>query len=357
MRAGHSDRRADRVTSSMPSTGNNSGTYYASTHCQNASKNRAHTLAFACGSELRCNEMKIRIDPEERDVFGSALEALNQAKLQYVVAGSYATHHYTSIWRDTKDMDIFLVPEDAPQALEVLAAVGFDTRMVDRHWLAKALNGEYMVDLIFGQGNWLNPIDRIWFDRADPGTLFGHRVRFAPVEEVIWSKAYVAHRERYDGADILHLIRYAHDKFDWDHLVARFNDHWELLFSYLVLYRFVFPADRDNIPRRIMHELTSRLDRAIDEPPMAERICRGTLIDRFSYLFDVEQKGYIDPRDELAQAWGYPVEDVAHERTWARGVLQGITNGNEEGRSKRIEQYLPTDIDGDVDTDFEQTSH
>ncbi|TAK35435.1 MAG: hypothetical protein EPO21_05990 [Chloroflexota bacterium] len=300
--------------------------------------------------------MRIRVDPIEREVFGSALAALNQARVRYVLAGSYATHHYTSIWRDTKDMDIFLVPEDAPRSLGMLAAIGFDTRMVDRHWLAKAFKGEYMIDLIFGQGNWLNPIDHIWFDRADSGMLFGHHVRFAPVEEVIWSKAYVAHRERYDGADIMHLIRYAHDKIDWDHIVARFNDHWDLLFSYLILYRFVYPSDRDDIPRRIMHELTHRLDEQIDQLAPAERICRGTLIDRFSYLFDVEQKGYTDPRDELARAWGYPVEDVAHERSWARGVLRKPENGYEEGRSKRIEGYLPSGEAG-TDTQLDQTSH
>jgi len=301
--------------------------------------------------------MKMRIDPVERDVFGRALAALNQARTRYVVAGSYATHHYTGIWRDTKDMDIFLVPEDASKALAVLVKAGFDAGMVDRHWLAKAFKGEYMVDLIFGQGNWLNPIDHMWFDRADSGLLFGHRVRFSPVEEVIWSKAYVAHRERYDGADVMHLIRYAHDKIDWDHLVARFGDHWELLFSYLVLYRFVYPSERDDIPPRIIHELTSRLDREVDQTPFPERICRGTLIDRFSYIYDVEQKGYVDPRDELARAWGYPVEDVVHERTWARGMLRQVANGNEEGRSKRDDLFFNIGENDETDTHIEQSGH
>jgi hypothetical protein len=31
-------------------------------------------------------------------------------------------------------------------------------------------------------------------------------VRIAPLEEIIWQKAYIMERERFDGADIAHLL-------------------------------------------------------------------------------------------------------------------------------------------------------
>ena len=46
-------------------------------------------------------------------------------------------------------------------------------------------------------------------------------MRIAPLEEIIWQKAYITERERFDGADIAHLqLKCAH-KIDWEHLLER----------------------------------------------------------------------------------------------------------------------------------------
>ena len=42
-----------------------------------------------------------------------------------VVAGAYALRHYTHVERYTKDLDLFLVREDVPQALELLSRAGY----------------------------------------------------------------------------------------------------------------------------------------------------------------------------------------------------------------------------------------
>jgi hypothetical protein len=160
-------------------------------------------------------------------------------------------------------------------------------------------------------------VDKEWFRRAKRGTVLGVRTLIAPIEEVIHSKAYVAERGRFDGADILHLIRASGGNLDWHHLSKKFGEHWELLLHYLSLFRFVYPSHRNYVPEWLMLELIERLKDDIAQPDRSGKICRGTLLDRLSYIHDIEEYGYHDPREEYAEALGYSVKEVLKERRWA----------------------------------------
>ena len=60
----------------------------------------------------------------------------------------------------------------------------------------------------------MTPVDDAWFPRSEPVQLFGVNVRVAPAEELLWSKAFVMERERFDGADIQHIILACGDRLD-----------------------------------------------------------------------------------------------------------------------------------------------
>ena len=98
--------------------------------------------------------------------------------------------------------------------------------------------------MIYCSGNGVAEVDDEWFSFAADGEILGVPVRLCPAEEMIWSKAYVQERERFDGADIAHLIRCRGKSMDWDRLLRRFGDHWRVLFSHLVLFGFIYPGDR-----------------------------------------------------------------------------------------------------------------
>jgi len=42
---------------------------------------------------------------------------------------------------------------------------------------------------------------------------------------MIWSKAFIMERDRYDGADIAHIIRTCGKGLDWSRLLHRFGSH------------------------------------------------------------------------------------------------------------------------------------
>jgi hypothetical protein len=117
-----------------------------------------------------------------------------------------------------------------------------------------------------------------------------------PAEELIWQKTYIMERERFDGADVNHLLRACGPKLDWDRLLRRFGPNWALLLGHLILFCFVYPSERERIPGRIVEGLLERWRTEITNPTVKEEICQGTLLSRMQYLTDTERWGYGDPR-------------------------------------------------------------
>jgi len=141
------------------------------------------------------------------------------------------------------------------------------------------------------------PVDDRWFEHAVAGQVLGMPARLVPPEEMIWQKTFVQERERYDGADVAHLLRAAGRDLDWPRLVSRFGPHWRLLLAQLVLFGFVYPSERDRVPGWVMNDLTARLQAEVLAPPPEDRVCQGTLLSREQYLIDIERWGYADPRE------------------------------------------------------------
>ena len=243
-----------------------------------------------------CSPLGSEPTPHASAFYRQALLALQAAQVPFLVGGGYALAHYAGIIRHTKDFDIFVYPHDCTHALEVLHAAGYYTELTFPHWLGKACSGPDCIDVIFSSGNGIATVDEAWFAHAAAGQTLEIPVHFCPPEEMLWSKAYVMERERYDGADIVHLLRACGPQFDWPRVFERFGAHWRVLLHYLILFGFVYPTQQSCIPTWVMQDLLDRLQQEVHQPPPADRICQGTLLSRAQYLVDVECWGYRDAR-------------------------------------------------------------
>jgi hypothetical protein len=228
--------------------------------------------------------------------YREALTLLDRAKVPFLVGGAFAFARYVGIERPTKDLDLFVRPEDVGRALAVFEAQGYDVELPFPHWLAKVRAGAPFIDLIFSSGNGVARVDDCWFQHAVEDEVLGLPLRLSPVEEMIWSKAFVQERERFDGADIAHLIRERGQVLDWNRLLARFGDHWRVLLSHLVLFGFVYPDQREKVPAWVLEGLVGRLESESAEAD--NRTCNGTLLSREQYLHDLSELGYRDGRIE-----------------------------------------------------------
>lgn len=230
-----------------------------------------------------------RAHPVEPAARARALRALSRAHVPFLVAGAYAYFEYTGTCRETKDLDVCLLESDLAHAFRVLEAAGFHTELLDPRWLGKAYAGDQYIDLIFSSGNGVTRVDELWFTHARRAVILGQPCRIVPVEEMIWSKAFVNERDRYDGADVNHLIYACGDGLDWVRLLDRFASNWEVLFAHLILYRFTYPSARNKVPKWVIDELCARTRRESED--LAERLCRGHLISG-QYQCDYELRGF-----------------------------------------------------------------
>lgn len=224
------------------------------------------------------------------------LQVLKDEQLPFLVGGAWAINHYAGIYRPTKDFDIFIAREDYQRISQVLANEGYHTELTFPHWLGKVKCSKDTIDLVFSSGNRVADVDELWFEHAEEAELFGFRVKICPVEETIWSKAYIMERERFDGADVAHLILARGQSMNWQRLLDRFGEHWRLLLAHLIMFDFIYPNDPYCIPQWLMASLTQRLGDQKREGLQREKLCGGTLLSREQYLNDISAWGYQDAR-------------------------------------------------------------
>lgn len=233
-------------------------------------------------------------DIRAAEMYRSVLWHLREAGIPYLVGGTYALEHHAGLVRDTKDLDLFVRRADWSRVEETLARQGVRCELVFTHWLGKARSGHHFVDLIFSGGNGMVEVDDDWLRHGVPSVILEVPVHLVGAEEMIWSKSYVMERERYDGADIAHILRQSGATIDWVRLIQRFGTHAAVLLSHIVLFQFVYPAHRETIPDWVMDELWQRARTA---EPVPARLCRGTLLSREQYLPDITDWGYLDARE------------------------------------------------------------
>jgi hypothetical protein len=225
-----------------------------------------------------------------------AMELLDGARVPFLVGGAFALAKYAGVDRFTKDLDVFIRPSDVDRAIAALAGGGYRTELTAPHWLGKAFHEDLFVDLIWSSGNGVATVDDEWFAHALGADVLGVPAMLVPAEEMIWQKAYIMERERFDGADVLHIIHARADDLDWDRLVRRFADHWHVLLAHLVLFGFAYPTERHRVPARVMRDLMRRLDREMSEVHVGDRVTQATLLSRSQYRDDLGSGRYKDAR-------------------------------------------------------------
>ncbi|HWI81991.1 nucleotidyltransferase [Ramlibacter sp.] len=256
------------------------------------------------------------VAPETAAFYRRALGTLAGAGVSFLVGGAFAHACFTGIRRSTKDLDLFIRREDYERVAALMQAQGWRTELTYPHWLAKVYAGDDFIDLIFNSGNGVTPVDEQWFRDNPEAEVLGVPVRIANIEDGLLSKAFIMERERYDGADVAHLLQANAERLDWAGLLRRFGPHWRVLLAHLTLFGYIYPGERHRIPAWVMEQLTARLAaESAGAPGQDARVCAGTLLSREQYLHDVEQLGYVDGR--LTPASTMTPGDVA---TWTEAI-------------------------------------
>jgi hypothetical protein len=226
----------------------------------------------------------------QASLYREVLLLFNEHQIPYAVSGAFALQQHTGIWRVTKDLDLFLTSETVPGALRLLRERGYHCEVCDPVWLAKAHRDDFFVDMITGMSNAAITVTDSWIARARPAVVVGVDTRVLAPEELLASKVFVTRRERFDGADIAHVVYGTQGQMDWERIFEVLGEHWEMLLYGLVLFRYVYPAQTHYVPNRVWQELLTRFTEAVRHPDQRARF-RGSLIDDNMFAIDMNEWG------------------------------------------------------------------
>jgi hypothetical protein len=145
------------------------------------------------------------------------LESLRSNRIPFLLIGTLASS-VLGRKRWTRDIDVLVHPGMTRYTLRSLAAAGFDTRIVDPAWLAKADRGGVGVDVIFRSSGGIE-LDDEMLRRASVYSFRGRRVPLPPPEDLLVMKALAA---REDTARYWHdAVAIAALPLDWGYLLRR----------------------------------------------------------------------------------------------------------------------------------------
>jgi nucleotidyltransferase DUF2204 len=228
------------------------------------------------------------LHPDQERLYREVLLLLTEHRVPHAVSGAFALQEHTGVRRSAKDLDIFLTSENACLVLELLHKHGLRCEICDPVWLAKAHRDDFFVDFITGMSNAVITVTDSWIKRARPGVVLGVTTRILAAEELLASKLFVVRRERFDGADIAHIIYATGGHLDWSRIVELAGAHWEMLLWALVLFQYVYPAQAHYVPSMIWTRLVHRFVFKVMNPDPSARF-RGSLVDENMFAIDVKE--------------------------------------------------------------------
>lgn len=151
-------------------------------------------------------------------VLSKAVSALDAEEVPHVLMGGLVVARYARP-RTTDDVDIFVKPEHARRALDVLEAAGFTVEESDPMWLFKAFKDGVLVDVIFRSSGEIY-LDDDMLDRAVREEVRGCPARLISPEDLLVIKAVAtAEHGPHHWYDALAII--ARTPIDWNYLVQR----------------------------------------------------------------------------------------------------------------------------------------
>jgi hypothetical protein len=216
------------------------------------------------------------IVPKEWALYRQAMEAVRKAGVRFLLGGGFALATFTGRWRDTKDIDLYIHPQDREAIIAALNQAGFldyyDQLPYDRKWIYRSVKADVIVDIIWSMANQRAQVDELWFQRAGSVTIRGEKLWIIPREEFMWCKLYILQRDHCDWTDLFNLLYTSGPQIDWRHLQARLEDDVPLLRGMLTVYGWLCPKQLLKLPRSLWSDLKMEPPVAPPPKPGRERI-------------------------------------------------------------------------------------
>lgn len=202
-----------------------------------------------------------RFPPEQWSIYKRVLAEARARDLPFAVGGGLAAMAYAGQWRNTKDIDLYVLPSDRDAMIRLVTDLGledlYDQQPYDRNWIYRSHKDDTIVDIMWAMANQRAQVDEGWLNGPEV-EAGGERFRLLPAEEEIWSKLYVLQRDRCDWPDALNLLYGVGPDLDWRRLVTRIAEDRALLSGVVSIFAWLCPPRARELPSWIWKELEVR---------------------------------------------------------------------------------------------------
>jgi hypothetical protein len=206
----------------------------------------------------RCASWPERFPEEQWRIYKQVIAEARKRELRFAVGGGLAAMTYAGQWRNTKDIDLYVLPQDRDKMVRLVNELGlgdyYEVEQYDRKWIYRSYKGDTIVDIMWAMANQRVQVDEGWLTGPEV-KVGGECFRLLPAEEEMWSKLYVLQRDRCDWLDALNMIYGVGPELDWRHLIARVAEDAKLLSAVLSIFAWVCPEKAQELPIWLWREL------------------------------------------------------------------------------------------------------
>ena len=198
------------------------------------------------------------IPDEEWAAYQAAIHVVQKSNTDFLIGGAFGLAVYTGRWRDTKDLDLLVLPKDRDAVVLALTESGFvdyhDQCPYDKGWIYRATRDGFIVDVIWQMANRRAQVDESWFANAPLITIHSEKLLVVPAEELLWHKLYVLQRDRCDWPDVWNLLFENGPTLDWKRVVERVGNDAALLRATLLVFDWICPSVSSELPEWIRNQ-------------------------------------------------------------------------------------------------------
>ena len=210
------------------------------------------------------------IPAEQWQIYREVIDRAHKERIPFALAGAFALSAYTHHWRNTKDLDLCVLPRDRQRMIEVVTGLGltdyYDQKPYDRNWIFRGISAGVIVDIIWAMANQRGQVDESWFGDGCVDAR-GVQMRVLSPEVILWDKLYILQRDRSDWPDVFNLLEAVGGRLDWRDVLRRMGEDIDLLAGALSVFRWISPRAACAIPPFVWRRVGIRTPMQDAGPP------------------------------------------------------------------------------------------